>query len=145
MEDPEAQDLNIYEVINRTTGERSVHVSLNSQDACQQAGWLIGDCYVNVQKPRYRPTSRGKSEAMVKIPCRTCPFQYSSCNLEQGKPCPIKPEAPELKEWLKQASQAHLCPHQGQELTKKDHNLQQKCISLTQAIAELSPKTAVNS
>ncbi|GAI43779.1 unnamed protein product, partial [marine sediment metagenome] len=46
MTTPEAQDLKIYELTNKTTGHKHFSVSTNPQDACKQAGWLIDDCFI---------------------------------------------------------------------------------------------------
>jgi len=138
MGETEAQELVIYEVTNKTTGEKSFQVALNAQDACKQAGWIIDDCYVNPQKPQHRTDTKGDTVTLVRIPCQTCLFQYGECKKPDDLECPVKPQAPELKEWLKQASEAHLCPYQGQELTKKGHNLGRKSVPIEQAILELT-------
>ncbi|MBA7563525.1 hypothetical protein ES708_05184 [subsurface metagenome] len=137
MSETEAQELKIYELTNKDTGERHLSVSTNAQDACKQAGWLIGDCYVNQQKPKRKAGGDGHSALMVKIPCLTCPFQYAECRKPATEECPTRPSAPELQNWLKQATEAHLCDYVGQELSKIDYQLGQKWLPMEQAIEEL--------
>jgi len=132
-----AQELKIYEVTNRTTGERHFAVSDNAQDACKQAGWQIDGCFIVEQKPKRKTGTRGQTSLLVKISCLVCPFQYAECKRPDNGECPVRPNAPELREWLKQAAEAHLCPHQGQELSEKDYHFNQKWIPLEQAIEEL--------
>ena len=132
--------LKIYKVTNRTTGEKSYQPATNAEDACKQAGWIIGDCYVNPQKPRYKPVPDHEGLTLVKVPCQICPYQYGECKKPTTEECPTQPTAPELQEWLKQAAQAHLCPYQGQDLNKKDYKLSQKWVTIEQAIKELAPK-----
>lgn len=136
----ETQDLelHVFEVNNKQTGEKSFQVASNAQDACKQAGWLIGDCYVNPQRPHHKTGLDGRTIQLATIPCITCPFQYGECKKPDDVDCPVRPQAPELKEWLKQAAEAHICPYQGQELTKKDHDLGRKTIPMEQAILELT-------
>lgn len=134
------QELKIYEIINQTTGEKSYQPATTAQDACKQAGWLIGDCYVNEQKPRRKPVPDHDTLILVKIPCQVCPFQYAECKKPAEAECLCQPNSPELQEWLKQISQAHLCDYAGRELTKKDYNLGQKWLPIEDAIKELSPK-----
>ncbi|MBA7551822.1 hypothetical protein ES705_44372 [subsurface metagenome] len=140
MSENNSQELKIYEVTNRSTGEKSYQPATNAEDACKQAGWLIGDCYVNPQKPHYETAGKGETKTIVKIPCQTCPFQYAECRKPDGGFCPARSTAPELGEWLKQAGEAHLCGYVGQSLTKKDYNLSLKTLKIEDAIKELSPK-----
>lgn len=135
------QELKIYEVNHRTTGERSYQAARTAEDACKQAGWLIGDCYIIEQKPRYKPRPHHEPLVLVKIPCLTCPFQYAECLKPDSENCPTQPSAPDLNEWLKQATQAHLCHYTGKDLTKKDYNLSRKWLPIADAIKELSPKS----
>jgi len=139
MSENETQELKIYEVTNRNTGEKRYAVGVNQQDCCRQIGWLIGDCFIRAEKPRRKPTGDDHSALMVKIPCQVCPFQYADCRKPAEAECPAQPNAPDLHEWLKQASQAHLCGYYGQELSKTDHQLSQKWLPMEQAIEELAP------
>jgi len=140
MSDTEAQELKIYEITNRTTGEKSYQPATNAEDACKQAGWLIGDCYANPQKPTRKPGEGTHSASLVKMPCQVCPFQYAECKKPAEAECNCQPNAPELQEWLKQIAQAHLCEYAGEELTKKDYNLGQKWLPMADAIKELTPE-----
>jgi len=140
MEGIPAQDLKIYEVLSTLTVEKSYQVATNAQDACLQAGWKIGDCYVHPLEPQRRTSPDQGTELRVKIPCHTCPFQYADCTKPDDVVCPVKPQAPELNEWLKQASEAHLCSYQGHALSKQDHTLGQKWVTMEQAIKELAPQ-----
>lgn len=131
----------IYEVNNLVTWEKSRQVATNTQDACKQAGWLIGDCAVQLL-----PTKRDRSAGMglrllVKLPCRVCPYQYAECKKPDDAECPTRSELPEITDWLVQAAKAHLCPHVGEEITKTDYLLHQKWVPIPQAIEELTPKT----
>jgi len=140
MSETKAQELKIYEVNNRTTGERSYQPATNAEDACKQAGWLIGDCFVVEQQPKLKPTQKGATELQVKIPCQTCPFQYTECRKPADQDCITRPSAPELQNWLKQVAEAHLCPYTGVDLAKKDYFLQRKWTQVVKAIDELTPK-----
>lgn len=131
-------NLRIYEVSNRITGEKSYQAAKTTEDACKQTGWHIGDCFVNTQKPRHHHKDKGESELLVKIPCLTCPFQYAVCRKPATEECPTRPSAPELQNWIKQATEAHLCGYVGAELSKTDYHLGQKWLPMEQAIKELS-------
>ena len=131
-------ELKIYEVNNRTTGERSYRAATNAEDACKQAGWLIGDCFVNTQKPSVHFNPKGESQTLVKIPCQTCPFQWAECKKPADQDCPTRPSAPELQNWLKQAAESHLCGHIGEALTNTDYHLGEKWVPMEQAIEELA-------
>ncbi len=141
MQDTETPDLNIYQVLSRITGESSHQVATNAQDACLQAGWKIDECYVHPLAPYRRAGPGQQLDWRVKIPCKTCPFQYATCTRPNDEACDVKPQAPELNEWLKQAAAAHLCPYQGDVLSKKDHQLSQKWVTMEQAIKELAPQS----
>lgn len=140
MTDNGDHELAIYEITNRTTGEKSYQAAKTAEDACKLAGWLIGDCFVNPQKPRRQPGQTTDNRLLVKINCLTCPFQYAECRKPIDEECPTRPAAPELQDWLKQAAEAHLCDYTGQTLTKKDYNLAQKWCNVKDAIKELAPK-----
>lgn len=134
-------ELKLYQVTNRVTGERWLAITDNPGDACKQADWLFDDCYVEEVTERRGHSKAGEPPLKVKIPCHVCPFQYTECKKPDEVDCPIAPYAPDLNEWLKQATKAHLCLHFGQDLTMKDYNLRQKWVTLPQAIEELSPKS----
>lgn len=137
MSETETQELKIYEVTHRVTGQKHYAVSDNADNACKQAGWLIGDCFIVEQKPKRKPIGDNHSALLVKIPCQVCPFQYAECRKPAEADCPTQPNAPELQEWLKQAAQAHLCDYYGQELSQTDYHLNQKWVPMEQAIKEL--------
>lgn len=137
MSETEAQKLKIYELTNKNTGRRHLSVSDNADNACKLAGWLIGDCFVREVKPQRKARGDDHSALMVKIPCQVCPFQYAECRKPADKECPVRPNAPELKAWLEQAAQAHLCDYCGQELSYNDYHLGQKWLPIEQAIEEL--------
>ncbi len=140
MNENESNELKIYEVTHKATGVKHYSVSTNAQDACQQAGWPIGDCFVYEQTPRRKPMPHHKFLTMVKLPCRVCLYQYGECVNPPGEQCPCRPDSPDLNEWIKQATKAHLCPHIGKELAKVDYDLGQKWTTIEQAIKELAPK-----
>jgi len=137
MSETETQDLKIYELTNRNTGERHFQVNLGQPKVCSRPGWLIGDCFVREVKPQRKPIGDNHSALLVKIPCQVCPFQYAECRKPDEADCPTQPNAPELQEWLKQAAQAHLCDYYGQELSQTDYHLGQKWVPMEQAIKEL--------
>lgn len=134
-------ELKLYHVTNRITGERWLAITFNADDACKQADWLIGDCYVYEVTEKRGHSRKGEAPLKVNIPCRVCPFQYAECKKPDEVDCPVQVNTPELEEWLKQASTAHLCLHVGQDLTMRDYNLSQKWVTLPQAIEELAPKS----
>lgn len=139
MPTPKQRGGKIYEVTNRNTGEKRISVATNAQDACTHLGWQIGDCYVYETKPTRPKGSPITTGLLVHIPCRVCFYQYAECRLPTGQQCPCKPTSPELKEWVKQALEAHKCIHVGQSLRHKDYELQQKWLPLSQAVEELTP------
>ncbi len=130
-------ELKIYEVTNRDTGEKHFAASYSAEEACKQAGWLIGDCFIREEKPKRKARGDDHSALLVKIPCQVCPFQYAECKKPAEAECPVQPNAPELNEWLKQAAQAHLCDYYGQELSETDYHLNQKWLPMEKAIEEL--------
>ena len=140
MNTPEAQELKIYEVTHRSTGERHYAVSETAHDACSQAGWLIGDCYVKEQKPIRKHNKHEQAILLVKIPCQICPYQFTECNKPADAECPVRFETPDLNEWLRQTAKAHLCLHTGEDIGKRDYQKHLKRVSLQQAISELSAK-----
>ena len=133
-----SEELKIYEVHNRDTGQKHFSVATNAQDACKLLGWMVGDCFVSEVKPQRKARGDNHSALLVKIPCQVCPFQYAECRKPPREQCPVQPNAPELKDWLKQAAQAHLCQYYGQELLNNDYHLGQKWLPMEQAIEELS-------
>ena len=130
-------ELKIYQVTNTVTGEERQVVGVNQQDCCRQLGWKIGDCFIREASTRYKASGRNHSALMVKLSCQVCPFQYGECQKPADIDCPVQPNAPELQEWLKQASQAHQCQYIGQELSKNDYHSGQKWLPMLQAIEEL--------
>ncbi|MBA7579300.1 hypothetical protein ES708_21170 [subsurface metagenome] len=127
----------LYEITNRTTGHKQLSVSDNAQDACEQAGWNIGDCFVVEVKPKRKAGKDGHSDLMVKIPCQTCPFQYGECLSPAEVECPVSRDTPDIHEWTKRVLEAHHCDYVGVELSKTDHQAKQKWCSMEQAIREL--------
>jgi len=138
MSKTKAQELKIYEVSNQDTGQKLYKAATSPTDACKQAGWKIGDCYVFQQKPRSFHVPDHDPILKVKISCCTCPFQFAECTKPASEDCPTRPSSPELQNWLKQAAESHLCGHIGESLTKTDYNLGQKWVPMEQAIEELA-------
>jgi len=135
-----SNELQIYEVTNRLTGIKSYQAATNAEDACKQAGWLIGDCYVVAQTPQRPRKAYNNRGLLVHLPCKACPYQYSECTKPGNEICPHQPDSPELSQWLKQVSHAPSCPHKGTDLTAKDYRLGQKWLPLAEALTELSSK-----
>jgi rubredoxin len=136
----EAQELKLYEVTHRATGERHYAVDYNAQDACLQSGWAIGDCYVLEQKPITKLDKHERAILFVKIPCKVCPYQFTECNKVSDTDCPIRPETEDPKQWLNQIAKARICPHVGEDLGKRDYEKRLKRVTLDQAINELADK-----
>jgi len=137
MSTNESTELKIYDIHNRSTGERQFSVATNAQDACNLSGWQIGDCFVVEAKVRRKPVPGQETMLLLSIPCQTCPYQYAECRKPADKYCPCRPKTPDLKRWLSEATQAHLCDFVGQSLKKKDYNLQRKWLQMDEAISEL--------
>lgn len=137
MSQNEAQELKIYELTDKTTGRHHISVSDNAQDACKQAGWLIGDCFVRLLNPLVKPTKSGHFKPMVWMPCQVCPYQYGECTKPAQEECPLRHSAPALIEWLKQAATAHLCQYTGDELTEEDYIQRRKWTSYEEVIKGL--------
>jgi len=135
------EELKIYQVTSRITGERCYSVSYTAEDACKQAGGVTLDCDVIEQKPVRKDTPDQGYRLLIRLPCEVCPYQYAECKKPEGAECPVRSELPELADWLKQATKAHLCSHIGQELVKCDYLLRQKWLTVEDAINELSHKT----
>ncbi len=133
-------NLKLYDVTHRETGEKWCAISDNAEDACKQAGWLIGDCFVVEVKPQRKTRKGNHSALMVRIPCQVCPFQYAECKKPAEADCALIHEYPCLAEWLKRATEAHLCSFIGAEMEKKNHELRQKWLPFEEAISELSAK-----
>lgn len=140
MSKVKTKELKIYDIINRNSGEKSCQPASTAGNACKQAGWLIGDCYIVEQKPRAGHVPNEGTQLLYKVPCLVCPFQYAECRKPATEECPTQPDAPELQNWLKQATQAHLCNYVGQPLIKKDHNLRQMWCPIDKALEALTPK-----
>ncbi len=138
MNTSEAKELKLYKVTHRDTGEKYYAVSDNAQDACEQAGWLIGDCFILEQDPRFKPTPEVPPAALYHIPCQTCLYQYTECIKPTNAECPIQHTTPELADYLWQASKAHLCSYIGSSLKKKDYLTHQKWVILQEAINQLA-------
>jgi len=137
MSNNNSKSLKIYEIHNRSTGERHFSVATNGQDACSLAGWQIGDCFINEVKEQQGHSKAGEPPLKVKIPCHVCLYQYAECRLPGGQQCPCRPESPDQQEWYKQACLAHLCDFVGQQLKRDDYNLCQKWCPMDEAIREL--------
>ncbi|MBA7642051.1 hypothetical protein ES703_49737 [subsurface metagenome] len=139
MNNPEAQELKLYEVTHRATGQRHYAIDYNAQDACLQTGCQIGDCYVVEQKPLIKYDKKQRTRLLVKIPCHVCPYVSSDCNKPDNADCPVRLDTQDLDEWLKETSKASICLYTGQHLTDRDYQNRLKTTTLEQAIAELSP------
>lgn len=140
-------ELQIYEVTHRESGVKSYQPATNAEDACKQAGWLIGDCFVVAQAPQRPKKAYNTVGLLVHLPCSVCPYQYAECTKPDNEVCPHQPDSPELSQWLKQVSHAPSCPYKGIDLTASDYRLGQKWLPLADAISELSsklPKTTPN-
>ncbi len=120
------QQLKIYELHNRDTGEKRYAVGVNQMDCCRLIGWKIGDCFITEVKEQRGHGKAGDPPLKVRIPCQVCLYQYAECQKPAREQCPCRPESPDLNEWWRQAAEAHLCDFVGQELNKNDYNLRLK-------------------
>lgn len=136
-----SQELKLYQVTNRNTGERHYAINYNAQDACSQAGWLIADCYIDEQKPISKYDKHQRAILFVKIPCHVCSYQFAECKKPDDADCPIRPETPDLNEWVRQTAKAHLCLHVGHDLANHDYRKRLKRVSIDEAINELSSQS----
>lgn len=134
-------NLKIYEITHRESGVKSFQAAITAGEACKQAGWLIGDCYVIESRTKIKTHDKGDPDILVKIPCNTCSYQYAECTKPENEVCPCRSDAPELAEWLKQAATAHLCNFVGEELLKTDHQLGRKWVKMETAIRESTSKS----
>ena len=132
----------IYHVTNATTGVKVLEAAYSPQEACQQAGWLIVDCYVVPAKPQRKPGHTTGPSVFIKLPCQVCPYQYGECVRTEEQTCPCQSETPELNEWFRQASLAHLCEFTGGHLTHKDYYLRQKWVTVEEALRILRPRSS---
>lgn len=130
----------IYQVNNRTTGDRRLAVATSADGACVSLGWLIGDCYVNFYRTLTGIYQHHRRFDLVAVPCETCPYQYAECRKPEGTECPVTLDVPDLNQWIKKISLAHLCDFVGEDIDKSHHQLHQKLIPFEEAIKELTPK-----
>jgi len=137
MSDNGNQQLKIYKLHNRDSGETRHSVAINPENACSLAGWPGRDCFVSEVKEQKGHGKAGDPLLKVKIPCNVCLYQYAECRKPFREQCPCRPESPDLNEWRRQAILAHLCDFTGQDLKIKDYHLQQKWCPLDEAIREL--------
>jgi len=140
MSETESTELKVYEITNRETGEKSHQAASNAEDACKQAGWLIGNCYVVLAIHHRTLDSQNEPVVLVRISCQVCPYQWAECKKPPRRICPCRREMPDLNEWLAEITKAHLCEFVGEELTKTDYRQFQKWTPIAQAIKELSPQ-----
>ena len=138
MSETTDQELKIYEVTNKDSGDKRYVVGVNQMDCCRQLGWKIGDCFIREEKPKRKARGDNHSALLVKLSCQVCPFQYADCRKPPRVDCPVQPNSPDIHEWLKQAAEAHLCDYVGQELSNTDYHLGQKWLPMEQAIEELA-------
>ena len=130
----------IWELRSRFTGDRTLVVALDQTEALLQVKGDLDRYAVHEVKQYWKMQKGAGWDYRVAIPTETCPYQYGSCNRPEGTTCGFVGDCPDLQEWLKRAHQAHLCPHVGQQLTKKDHMLKQKWVTMADAVKELSAK-----
>lgn len=138
MTNPEAETQKIYEVTLRETGQRHFSVATNAQDACKEAGWEIGNCYVKELTPTRCPHDPTALHKYVAVHCEICPYQYAECTKKPDDECPCRPQAPDIQAWAIEASKAHLCPYTGIPLTKVDYFRHQKWLSLPEALRKFA-------
>jgi len=143
MNTSEANKLKLFEVTLRVTGEKHYAVDYNAQDACLQAGWLIGDCYVVEQKPLAKLDKHERSILFIKIPCQVCPYQFTECKKPSETECPTRPDTSDPVEWQRQISKSHFCPHTGEDLSKRDYQKRLKRVPLEEATKELASKPPI--
>ena len=88
---------------------------------------------------QYVKTMRGTGRGYyVCVPCKTCPYQYGECRKPADGECAVKIGAPDMTEWIKRASEAHMCKWVGVALSKTDHAMGQKWQKTEDAIIENS-------
>ena len=129
----------IYHITNATTGEKVLEAAHSPQEACQQAGWSVHDCYVVSARPQRRPGHYRDNQLYIKLTCKVCPYQYGECLRKDDQTCPCQSNTPDLKEWYTQVSKAHLCDFVGKHLMSQDYRLQQKWVTVEEALRILSP------
>ena len=133
MGETPTEGMKLYEVTNRITGEKRLTAANTAQQACELHGWMIGDCFVILYRTRtgqYRGEPHGD---LVAVPCEVCPYQYAECIKPVGTECPVTSDVPDLQEWLKKISLAHLCLHVGEDMGKTNHRLHRKLTPFAEA------------
>ena len=128
----------IYRLTHLTSGKVAHIPATNPKKACTLVGWQMEDCHVLKLEPSWLPDGTHHSGFKVLLPCRLCPFQWAECLRGEDANCPIITNAPDFHEWLKQATQAHLCPHVGGALLRFDYKLHQKPYTVEEAITLLT-------
>jgi len=130
--------LTLFMLVERVSGERHLVIAVDIPSACQQAGVNQEDVIASPAKPTFRKRKGGGLDFLVSVPTRTCPYQYAACKLPADQPCTLMPYHPDLHQWLKSATAAHLCQYTGVPMFKDDHALMRKWVTMEEAIALLS-------
>lgn len=128
----------IYKATNTVTGVCAHIAAKDATEACKALGWDIGETYITVLEPRYTATQKRHGSFLYAVPCDVCPFQYAQCSRPKDRDCQVPHQAPELTEWLKQVSLAHLCPYVGESLDKEDYEKHKCWLPLESALALLA-------
>lgn len=140
MEVDESRPKKVYQVTHRASGEMRIIASVAAQNACAACGWMMADCHVFEATGETHTIHDHREALCVKLPCSVCSFQWAECKKYPADVCPCRPEVPDIHEWFRQATKAHLCAHVGVDLAIKDHQLHQKWLPMEEAIRELSVK-----
>ena len=141
MSENERDKKNLYEVTNRVTGDKRLTIANTAQQACELQDWMVGDCFVTLYRTLPGQYRGEKRSDLVAVPCEICPYQYAECAKPAGAECPVTSAVPDLIEWLKKISQAHLCDHVGVDMLQEHHRLHRKLIPFEEAVNALTPKT----
>lgn len=127
----------IWRLINKDTGEVAYVPARTVEGACAARSWALPDTYFELLEPVWKTDHDGHRAFMLELPCDVCPYQYAQCLRPPKEECPVHHNAAELKRWLKQITQAHLCKYVGKSLTHKQHENQKVLMSREEAATYL--------
>lgn len=131
---------NLYKATPKVAGVPWIIIASCITEARKQLGDSANQFTVRgIDGKRKRPRGR-TAGTYYPVPVKLCPYQYGECCIPVGGECYVKPNAPDMQEWVKRATEAHLCAHVGISITREDYEKRQKWVLLQDAIKEFARK-----
>ena len=132
--------LNLYKAVPRVTGTTWILIASCQAEAEKQLGDSANQFNIMQVKVRRHGSEEKGYHDWVLVPAKTCPYQYGECRRPPEGECRVKGGAPDMTEWIRRATEAHLCQWTGVTLSKTNHALCQKWIRKEDAILEFARK-----